>query len=105
MKTSTIPSLRVDEELRNAAENVLQEGETLSSFVVQSIRESIERRQAQHEFVARGLRARKTARKTGEYVSANSVVDRLEKMLRAKASAKAGAKAGAEAGAKVVSKK
>lgn len=101
MKTATIPSLRVDEELRNAAENVLQEGETLSSFVVQSIRESIERRQAQHEFVTRGLRARKTARKTGEYVSANSVVDRLEKMLRARASAKAGTKAGA----KIVSKK
>lgn len=89
MKTATIPSLRVDEELRNAAENVLEEGETLSGFVVQSIRESIERRQAQHEFVARGLRARQTARKTGEYVSAKSMVGRLEKMLlRAKASSK-----------------
>lgn len=92
MKTATIPSLRVDEELRTAAENVLEEGETLSGFVVQSIRESIERRQAQHEFVARGLRARKTARKTGEYVSANSVVGRLEKMLLARAGTKAGAK-------------
>jgi predicted transcriptional regulator len=92
MKTATIPSLRVDEELRNAAENVLEEGETLSGFVVQSIRESIERRQVQHEFVARGLRARKTARKTGEYVSADSVVGRLEKMLRARSGTKAGAK-------------
>jgi predicted transcriptional regulator len=96
MKTATIPSLRVDEELRNAAESVLQEGETLSGFVVQSIRESIERRQTQHEFVARGLQARKTARKAGEYVSTNSVVDRLEKMLlRAKTSAKSDAKASA----------
>ena len=102
MKTSTIPSLRVDEELRSAAESVLQEGETLSSFVVQSIRESIERRQAQHEFVARGLRARKTARKTGEYASANSVINRLEKMLL---QAKTGTKASAKASPKIVSQK
>lgn len=33
MKSASLPSLRVDPALREAAEAVLQEGETLSSFV------------------------------------------------------------------------
>jgi predicted transcriptional regulator len=90
MKTATFPSLRVDPELRDAAEAVLQEGESLSSFLEQSIRESIERRQAQREFIARGLRSRDEARRTGKYVKSDAVIGRLEKRLaRAKSSAKA----------------
>jgi len=81
MKTATFPSLRVTPELRQAAEQILQEGETLSSFVEQSIRESIERRQVQQEFIARGLRSRDDARQTGQYTSADSVIERLEHML------------------------
>ena len=87
MKTATFPSLRVTPELRQAAEQILQEGETLSSFVEQSIRESIERRQRQQEFIARGLRSRDDARQSGKYVSADAVVGRLAQML---ASAQAG---------------
>jgi predicted transcriptional regulator len=90
MKTSTFPSLRVDPELRDAAEGVLEEGESLSSFLEQSIRESVARRQAQREFIARGLRSGDEARRTGRYVKSEAVIGRLEKMLaRAKASAKA----------------
>ena len=44
MKTSTLPSVRVEPELREAAESVLQEGETLSGFIEASVRETIERR-------------------------------------------------------------
>jgi predicted transcriptional regulator len=90
MKTANFPSLRVDPELRQAAQDVLREGETLSSFVEQSIRESIERRQAQGEFIHRGLISRDVARGTGFYVSSEVVIGRLEEMLaRAKRSAKA----------------
>ncbi|MDP2880971.1 MAG: YlcI/YnfO family protein [Azonexus sp.] len=81
MKTATFPSLRVTPELRQAAEQILQEGETLSSFVEQSIRESIERRQHQQEFIARGLRSRDDARLTGKYATADTVIERLEQML------------------------
>jgi plasmid stabilization system protein ParE len=70
MKTSTIPSLRVEPELRAAAESVLEEGETLSSFVEQSVRANIQRRQSQQEFIARGLAAREEAKRTGEYFEA-----------------------------------
>jgi len=46
-----------------------------------------ERRQARREFIARGLRSRDEARRTGNYVNADVVIGRLEKMLaRAKTS-------------------
>jgi hypothetical protein len=47
------------------SESVLQDGETLSSFVEQSIREGIERRRLQSEFIARGIASRDEARRTG----------------------------------------
>lgn len=65
------PSLRVEPELRQAAEQVLREGESLSSFAEQAIAESI----------ARGLRARDEARASGEYADASAVIGRLEGML------------------------
>jgi len=43
----------------------------------------------QQEFIARSLRFRDEARRTGKYVESNAVIGRLEKMLaRAKGSAK-----------------
>lgn len=81
MKTATFPSLRVDSDLRQAAEDVLRDGESLSRFVEESIRANIERRQVQREFIARGLTSRDEARRSGAYVSSDDVVTRLEKML------------------------
>jgi hypothetical protein len=82
MKTATIPSLRVAPELRTAAEDVLEEGESLSSFVEQSIRDGVLRRQAQREFIARGLKSRSAAIRSQDYVPAGKVLGRLEGMLR-----------------------
>lgn len=88
MKTATIPSLRVAPELRDAVENVLQNGETLSSFVEQSLKDKIQQRIAQQAFLDRGLASRDEAKKTGEYFSADSVLDELKVMLnKAKADA------------------
>lgn len=89
MKTATIPSLRVDPALRQAAESVLREGETLSGFVEQSLRANIERRLAQQAFIERGLAAREEARQTGAYSPAEAVLDELSQML-AQAKARAG---------------
>lgn len=44
MKTATFPSLRVEAELREAAESVLREGETLTSLIETAVRETIHRR-------------------------------------------------------------
>lgn len=73
MKSASMPSLRVDPELRQAAEAVLREGESLSSFMEQSLREQVTRRQLQHEFVARGLASRDQSRRTGEYFDAGTL--------------------------------
>jgi len=80
-KTSTIPSLRVNEEVRAAAEAALMEGETLSGFVLEAIQFNIQRRTMQQEFVARGLAARDKARQAGKYVSADEVLAGLDKTL------------------------
>jgi predicted transcriptional regulator len=89
MKTATIPSLRVDPELRHAAESVLQEGESLSSFVEQSLRINIDHRRAQQAFIERGLVARDEAQRSGEYFTADEVLRELDEM-HASALAKAG---------------
>jgi len=81
MKTATIPSLRVDPALRQAAENVLQKNESLSSFVVQSLQLNITSRRLQSEFIARGLASRDEARKTGEYFDTDDILSELDKML------------------------
>lgn len=81
MKTATLPSLRVDLELRKAVENVLQQGESLSSFMEQSLRANIERRQLQQAFLARGFASKEEAKLTGEYFSAEDVIHDLDVML------------------------
>jgi predicted transcriptional regulator len=91
MKSATIPSLRVEAEVREAAESVLREGETLSSFVEQSVKDNILRRQVQKAFVEKGLASAKEARQSGEYVSAEAVLEELDSMLKTARRKKAGA--------------
>jgi len=89
MKTSSMPSLRVDPELRHDAESVLREGETLSSFMEQALRSSIQSRRVQKEFIARGLASRDEAKRTSEYFAAEDVLSEMEDMLsQAKARAR-----------------
>jgi hypothetical protein len=84
MKTASFPSVRVDPQLRDAAERVLREGETLTSLLETAVRETIQRRQAQDEFVARGLRSRDSARKSGTYHAASAVHADLKQRLDAR---------------------
>jgi predicted transcriptional regulator len=81
MKTATLPSLRVEPELREAAESVLQKGESLSGLMEQSLRDEVQRRRHQAEFVARGLASRDEARRTGRYIDAQDVLDGLQAKL------------------------
>jgi hypothetical protein len=81
MKSASLPSLRVAPELRKAAEGVLREGETLLSFIEESLRTNIERHLSQKEFIARGLASRDRAIETGEYVNAGAVLNNLQLML------------------------
>lgn len=83
MKTATIPSVRVEPELRAEIETMLAEGETLSEFVEASVRAGLERRRVHAEFIARGLRSRDEAHRTGQYVEADTVLDTLQRKLDA----------------------
>ncbi len=83
MKTATIPSLRVDPLLREAAESVLESGETLSSFVESTIRYGVEKRQMQREFIARGLASHEKACRTGVFIAADEVMKKLDARLAA----------------------
>lgn len=83
MKTATIPSLRVDPGLRQAAEDVLQQGESLSAFVEHALRAQIALRQSQEAFMTRGLASRTQASTSGRYVDAAEVVQSLEQSLAA----------------------
>lgn len=83
MKTAAIPSVRVEPSLRAELEAVLADGETLSEFVEASVRASVARRRVHAEFVARGLRSRDEARRTGDYVDAEVVLEGLQRKLDA----------------------
>jgi predicted transcriptional regulator len=89
MKTATMPPLRVQPELRQAAEEMLRPGETLSAFVEDALRRNVELRRAQQEFIARGLAARDAAQESGVYYSSDEVLQELDGIL-AKSRKKAG---------------
>jgi predicted transcriptional regulator len=80
-RTATFPSLRVEPELRKAAEQSLRPGETLSAFLEAAVRETIDRRQAHDAFIARGLAARDRAKRSGHYRSSDEVFRHLERRL------------------------
>ena len=81
MKSSSFPSLRVEPELREAAESVLRDGETLTNLIETSVREAIQRRRVQEEFIARGLRSREDK---DICYSAESVHSELQRRLDAR---------------------
>jgi predicted transcriptional regulator len=74
-------SLRVEPELRKAAEAVLQDGESLSAFIESSLRSSIEWRLNQKAFIGRGLAARDRARQSNSYGDGENVIGELRGML------------------------
>lgn len=87
MKTATLPSLRVEPELRDQLESVLAEGETVSAFIETSVRQALRKRQLEAEFHARAqasVERFKSGKETGS--SIDEVMSELRDMTaRAKA--------------------
>jgi hypothetical protein len=81
MKTTSLPPLRVSPALRKAAEEVLEEGETLSSLVLAAVTRDIEIRKQERDFIARGLASSRKAKQTGKYIAADVMLDGLRKQL------------------------
>ena len=92
MKTTTLPSVRVQPEFRAEVEAMLHDSETLSEFVASSVRENVQRRRQQQEFIRRGIASLDRAKLSGAYVDADVLIARLAHKLeqaRAKQSAAA----------------
>jgi predicted transcriptional regulator len=81
MKTATIPAVRIEPDLREQLEQVLQDGESLSAFVEASVRDAVRHRLDHAEFVARGMASINAAKHTGRHVSAAQVVSKLQARL------------------------
>lgn len=80
-KTATLPSLRVDPDLRADAEAVLGEGESLSAFIEDSIRRQVNYRRVHKEFIERALRAEREAEETGRYHSIDEVMGKMRAIV------------------------
>jgi predicted transcriptional regulator len=72
--------------MRQLAESLLNTGETLSTFIEDSLKRNIERRQFDRDFIARGLKAGADAKETGRYVSVEQTMSRLSTIRDAKRS-------------------
>ena len=81
MKTATLPPLRVEPDLRDAAQSVLQDGESLSGLMEKSLRVEVNRRRNQAEFLARGLAARDEAKRAGAYYTVDESLASLDAIL------------------------
>lgn len=75
MKTALLPATRVAPALRKRVESLLQEGETVSSFIEAAVAEHADARAAQREFIKRGL----TAEKQDDWVSPEEVFTAVRK--------------------------
>jgi hypothetical protein len=76
--------VRVEPELREAAESVLRDGESLTSLMETALRETIHRRRTQDEFLARGLRSLEDAKRTGVYHATADVHSEMQRRLDAR---------------------
>jgi hypothetical protein len=83
MKTATLPPIRVAPEFRIEVEGVLEQGETLSEFVENAVRQTVLKRKHQSEFLSRGIQAIEATKRDGSGIPAEVVVAKLEAMLAA----------------------
>lgn len=81
MKTATLPPLRVEPKLRRSMKAVLRKGETISAFVEEAVRTSIDRRRAAAEFLARGIAAGRASDEANDWIPASAVFAKLERRL------------------------
>lgn len=81
MKTATLPALRVSPALRESAQLALRPHETLSKLMEASLESFIAQRQAEDDFIARGLRGAQQAKEKNLYIAADEVIAKLEQRL------------------------
>ena len=81
MKTSTLPAVRVEPALRSDAEAVLDEGESLSDFVVGCVRDGVTWRRTQDAFLTRARDAVERSERENNGISPKEVLRRMDARL------------------------
>ena len=84
MKTSALPTVRIEPALRSELESVLRQGENLSSFVESAVRKAVESRRQQAEFHARGQVSWDELQRTGVSYSVDEVLSTLRQHTAAR---------------------
>jgi len=81
MKSAQLPPVRVEPSVRREIESALQEGESLSEFVLAATLEVARRRKAQEAFLARGRASLARARRSGRLHAIEPVLQEMEERL------------------------
>ena len=87
MKTSALPTVRIEPALRSELESVLRQDESLSSFVESAVRKAVDFRRLEAEFHARGHASWDELQRTGVSHSVQEVLDTLRQHTAARRSA------------------
>jgi hypothetical protein len=80
MRTATLPAVRVSPDTRSLIESVLREGETLSTFIEQTLKQQALQRKEDAAFYARGLAAAKRIDEGGKTYTLDEVMTSLREM-------------------------
>lgn len=88
MKTATIPPIRVEQEFRTEVESILEQGESLSEFVENSLRAAVAARKTHAEFLKRGIAAIERTERLGNGIPASVVISKLKARVAAARKAK-----------------
>ena len=81
MKTATLPRLRIHPKLKRGIESVLEDGESLSSFMLAAITHRAQTRHEQRAFRRKAEARSQDAERSGKHVPATEVFERLEGIL------------------------
>lgn len=84
MKSSTLPAVRIEPELRAELEAVLNAEETISTFVADAVRRAVDFRRVQSDFQARGEAAWQGYLRTGVSHPVEEVFDRMQARIDAR---------------------
>ncbi len=81
MKNAGLPKIAVESNLQTAVDSASQGGEAVFGVAAKSVRSDTARRDVQRELVSRALAAREEAKQTGQYVSSDEMLKRLDASL------------------------
>ncbi len=82
MRTATLPAVRVSPDTRTLIESVLKEGESLSTFIVETVRQHAAWRKEDEAFHARAALASKRLAEGGKFFTAEESIARLRAQVQ-----------------------